>query len=265
MSFRLLLPLLLVLLVGCSRDPVTVAQEATAGVVVPVVVAAREVVEPIAPPLPAPAITPWECPTAIDLIVQFEVISSDYYERRLQGVICPPAASGPTWGIGYDGGHQTRARILGDWTMHPDAGRLVETSGVTGQAACRPLVATQLGDVRTPLALARSVFAASTLPLYDARAARLYGDAWQHMWPCTRGALRSVHMNRGTGTAGDSRREIRVMRDDCAPRSHSDPSAAAQCIAAQLRAMVRVWIGTDIEAGMRRRRHAEADLAVREG
>lgn len=256
MSFRLLL---LVLLVGCSRDPVTVAQEATAAVVVPVVVAAREVVEPIAPPPPAPAITPWECPAAIDLIVQFEVISPDYYERRLQGVICPPAASGPTWGIGYDGGHQTRARILGDWTMHPDAGRLAETSGVTGQAACRPLVAARLSDVRTPLALARPVFAGSTLPRYDAMAARAFANGWDRLTPCGRGALRSLVYNRGAGMTGSARAEMREIRDRCVP------AGDMQCIAAQLRAMVRVWMGTDIEAGMRRRRHAEADLALQEG
>lgn len=248
--------LVLLFLAGCNADPVTVAQDAAATAVAPVVVAVREVVEPVAPPPPPPAITPWECPAAIDLIVQFEVVSLDYYERRLQGVICPPAASGPTWGIGYDGAHQTRARILGDWQVHPDVGRLAESSGVAGQAACRPFVAARLADVRTPLAMARPVFAESTLPRYDAMAARAFADGWGRLTPCARGALRSVVYNRGTAMTGSARTEMREIRDRCVP------AGDAQCVAAQLRAMARIWVGTDIEAGMRRRRHAEADLAL---
>jgi hypothetical protein len=250
---------------GCSprEAPAEVAQETVAPAVVSAVVAVREVVEPALPPPPPPAIDPFECPAAIDLIVDFEVVSLAYYERKLQGVICPPAASGPTWGIGYDGGHQTRARILGDWPAHPSRDLLAETSGVTGQAACRPLVRDRLVAVRTPLAMARPVFAGSTLPRYDAMAERAFSDGWSSLFPCTRGSLRSLAYNRGTGMAGDRRREIRTIKNECVPMARDDPLAAAHCVARELRAMVRLWANTDIEAGMRRRRYAEADLALR--
>jgi hypothetical protein len=56
--------------------------------------------------------------------------------------------------------------------------------------------------------------------------------------------------------AGERRREMRAIRDDCVP------AADTACIAAQLRAMARLWVGPDIEGGMRRRRHAEAALAT---
>lgn len=256
--------LVLLALAGCSRDPVLVAQDATAAVVVPAVVAVREAVEPLAPPPTPPTISPMECPAAVDLIIRFEVISFAYYDRHLQGVICPPAASGPTWGIGTDGGHQTRRQILGDWHMHPDVTRLAETSGVVGQAACRPFVASRLHDVRTPLSMARPVFIASTLPRYDAMAARLYADGWTALTPCARGSLRSLTYNRGAGTTGESRREIRHIRDECVPVAKADPAQAARCIARELRAMTRVWVGTSIEAGMRNRRYGEADVAILE-
>lgn len=250
--------LLLVLLTGCDRDPITAAQEAVAETVVPAVVAVREVVEPVVPP-PPPAIGPGECPAGVELIVEFEVVSRAYYEQRLQGVICPPAASGPTWGIGYDGGHQTRSRILGDWSIHPDVDRLAESSGVSGQTRCRPLVQSKMADIRTPLAMAEPVFAQSTLPEYDTRARRAFANGWESLTPCGRGALRSVVYNRGTGMVGDTRREMREIRDICVP------AGDVQCVAAKIRAMTRVWRGTDIESGMTRRRHAEADLALMEG
>lgn len=252
--------LLLLLLAGChpvpASDTVIAAQDAAAAIVAPAVVAVREIVEPALPPLSPLAPPLDECPQALELIVTFEVVSRDYYERQLQGVICPPAASGPTWGIGYDGGHQTARRIADDWTAHPDADRLALSAGVTGQARCRPLVAQTLADVRTPLSLAEPVFVTATLPEYTARAARAFRVGWDRLPPCAKGGLTSVVYNRGAGMAGDSRREMRVIRDECVP------AGDVQCIAGQLRAMVRIWAGTSIENGMRRRRHAEADLVL---
>jgi hypothetical protein len=254
--------LLLLLLAGChpvpAADVVTSAQDEVAAVVAPAVVAVREIVDPILPPLSplSPPLAIDECPQAIELIVEFEVVSRAYYEQRLQGVICPPAASGPTWGIGYDAGHQTARRISQDWTAHPHVDRLALAAGVTGQAACRPLVAQHLADVRTPLAMAEPVFITATLPEYASRAARAFRDGWDRLPACARGGLTSVVYNRGAGMTGESRREMRVIRDECVP------AGDLLCIANQVRAMTRLWVGTNIEAGMRRRRHAEAALVL---
>lgn len=241
-------------LCGCDRDPAITVQAAVATVVTPAVVAAREVVAPIVPPPPEP-VPDLVHSAAVDLIVRFEVVSLAYYAQRLQGVICPPGASGPTWGIGYDGGHQTRDRIASDWVTHPSVSLLEQASGITGQAECRPVVAGPLRGVQTPLPLAQPVFRDSTLPRYHGMAARAFRNGWGRLPPHAQGALVSLVYNRGSQMAGDRRQEMRTIRDICVPASDT------ACIASQLRAMTRIWAGTDIAAGMARRRNAEADLA----
>ncbi len=250
---RLACSLILLALAGCRDDPVEMAQGAADESVTPVIVAIREVIETALPEPPAEPVRN-DCPQAVALIIEFEVVSRSYYDQRLQWPIWPGAASGVTWGIGYDGGHQTRQRILGDWWMHAHRERLSETSGITGSAA-RP-VAQGLRHILTDWPMASQVFEVSTLPDYRARTERAFRTGWESLTPCAQGALVSVVYNRGSGMAGDARREMRAIRDDCVPRGD------AACIAAQLRAMTRIWIGKDIERGMTRRRHAEADLAL---
>lgn len=55
--------------------------------------------------------------------------------------------------------------------------------------------------------------------------------------------------------AGDSRREMKTIRDVCLPASDS------ACVARELRSMCRLWRGTSIEAGLCARREAEAKLS----
>ena len=46
-------------------------------------------------------------PAAVAHIVRWEITSPAYYDKRLRWPIWPGGASGVTWCIGYDGGHQT--------------------------------------------------------------------------------------------------------------------------------------------------------------
>jgi GH24 family phage-related lysozyme (muramidase) len=235
-----------------SKSPIAAAQEAVAEALVPAIVAVQEVVEPLAPaPAPAPLIDP----DAVRLIMEFEIVSAAYYNARLQSPIWPGGASGVTWCVGYDGGHQTRSRIEADWPTHPQLPRLAATAGIVG-AAARSLIP-GLRDVRTPLSACEVAFATVTLPRYHALAARTYRNGWDLLPLRAQGALVSVTFNRGAGMTGDSRRELRTIRDVCVP------AGDVRCIARELVASIRVWHGKDIEAGMRRRRLAEADLAVR--
>lgn len=238
-------------LVGCSAET---AQEAAGEAVTPVVAVVREAVEPVVPEPPPPKPPAPDCPRAVQMIVEFEVVSRAYYEARLQSPIWPGAASGVTWGIGYDGGHQTRRRILDDWWMHEHREPLSQVSGITGTRA-RDL-ARSLDYVRTDWQMAQQVFVSATLPSYRAQTQRVFRNGWEGLPPCAKGSLVSLVYNRGTQMTGDRRREMRAIRDDCVP------AADTECIASQLRAMTRIWIGTAIETGMRRRRHAEAELAL---
>lgn len=258
MGFRLLA---LILLAGCAPEVAQEAaeaaaettQEASTEVVAPVVVAVQSVAEVVAEVLPEPAPRPQVHSEAVALIVRYEVSSQAYYQRRLQGVICPGGASGPTWGIGYDGGHQSAARIRREWAMHPEVERLATASGVTGDAACRAWRGRHL-DIRVPLALAQEVFDSTMMPTWLGATRRTYPGV-DLMTGQAEGALVSNSFNRGTSMLGDRAREKRVIRDTCVPMLD------APCTAQQLRAQCRIWQGTTLERGLCARRESEGLLA----
>ncbi len=204
------------------------------------------------PPAPTPVEPLADCPEAIDLVVSFEISSPAYYNRALVRPIWPGAASGVTIGVGYDLGHQIPTVIRLDWRGHEQVDDLPDAAGVTGERA-RPL-AQAMRHVETPLALAEDVFAASTVPRYWQATARAFPGI-EGLGPCAQGALFSLVYNRGAAMAGAKRVEMREIRDRCVPRRDH------QCIADQIRRMERHWFGTTIEAGMSRRRQAEARLA----
>jgi hypothetical protein len=229
-------------------------QSAAVAATVPAVVAVREAVESVAPV--APQRTAPIDAAAVALIVRYEVTSPAYYTNHLMAPVWPGAQSGVTWGVGYDGGQQTRARIMEDWHAHPQVRRLAETSGIAGPQARVLLPA--LRDVLTPFPLAQDVFAISTLPAYHDMTARAFHQGWDDLRPTAQGALVATVYNRGAGMAGERRREMRALRDDCVPRHDY------ACMASQFRAMERLWNGTSIEAGMRLRYEATARLAETE-
>lgn len=219
----------------------------------PILAAIRGAGQVITEPLPDPEPRKKVHPEALDLIVGFEISSPAYYRARLQGVICPGAASGPTWGIGYDGGHQSADRIRADWHMHPAVGRLATTAGQAGPGRCRA-ARDRLRDVRVPLADATRVFDNVMVPTWLGATRRAYPGI-DELAARPEGALVSNTFNRGASMAGSRAIEKRHIRDVCVPRGDVD------CIAAQLRASCRIWRGTDVGNGLCRRREAEAALA----
>jgi hypothetical protein len=223
--------------------------------VAPAVVAVRETVQQ-ALPVPAPLLVADEadaCSTA--LIVRWEIGSEAQYTRKYEGVIWPGGASGPTWGVGYDGGHQTARDITADWSAHQDRDRLVATSGVIGMAAKQRLP--EWSGVRTRFPYAAQVFRQASLPAYRAGARRTYGQAFDRAPAPVRCSLESNGYNRGFGTVGERRREIRTIRDVCLPQAGD---ALVHCVAEQLRSQKR--LGPDVR-GLRDRREDEARTAER--
>ena len=208
---------------------------------------------PVAPAAPVPLLTP----AGEALIIRWEVSNRSRYERFLTGVICPGGASGPTWGIGYDGGHQTRGVIARDWQDHPDVERLVPSAGVTGVSRCKGFLASVVG-VHTPYEAALHVFRQVSIPAYYRLARNAIGAAVFDALPRnTQAALVSLGYNRGWSLSNsDFRRHMRAIAYDCAPRGD------VQCIAGQLRAMCSLWEGTPEGKGLCNRRNDEARLAL---
>ena len=228
---------------------VETTRRATSDAITPATLAFQAGVEAVAPEAVAARYSP--DPRIIDHIVKWEVSSPSAYTAKWQGVICPGLASGPTWGIGYDGGHQTRQSIITDWARRPDAIRLATASGQVGNGACN-VARRELADVRVPYLQAREVFVDVSYPGWARVTRRVYPGS-EVLPPMAFGALLGNTYNRGSSMAGSRNAEKREIRDACIPR------ADVACIAEQLRASKRLWPDT---AGIRARREDEARMAL---
>lgn len=246
---------LVVMTPASDRSPAAVAVEsaraALAGAVSHVAGEARDTVQAVVP-APASAAQHRVSPAAVDHIIRWEVTSESWYTRRLQHPVWPGGASGITWGIGYDGGHQGALAIQRDWHLHPAVTRLARTAGRTGVQA--QAVLPQFRDIATPFPLARQVFEDASLPVYARATVRAYGDHALQLPADAFGALVGNTYNRGSSMVGDRNREKRLIRDRCLPAQNLG------CIAAQLRSQCRLWEGTTLAAGLCARRHDEARL-----
>lgn len=244
-----------------ADQPLPAAVEAVADAVQTPVVAAVEALEAVTPtvPLPpAPVGNEAACRrAAAALIIRWEVTSESWYNRRLQFPIWPGGSSGVTWGIGYDGGHATRSTILDDWSVHEHRMLLSESAGITGNRAKGQLY--RFKKAPTPYPYAAEVFETRSLIEYERRARRAFREGFDDLRPTACGAAISLVYNRGAAMTGDSRREMRVLRDECIP------SQDYACMARELRSMCRIWRGAVNENGLCARRNAEALLAETSG
>lgn len=218
----------------------------------PIVTAVQDAVAAVVEPLPVPAHDVADA-RVVAHIVKWEVGGERAYTAKYEGIICPGGASGPTWGIGYDGGHQSRATIRSDWGARQDVERLAATSGQTGASRCAASRAA-LRDVRVPYAQARKVFAEVSLPLWVGATRRTYPGV-EALGPLPEGAMVGNTYNRGTSMIGSRAAEKRAIRDECVPRRD------LECLAAQLVAQCRLWAGTPNGPGLCNRRKDEARLA----
>jgi hypothetical protein len=201
-------------------------------------------------------------PKGYDLIVGFETGGRRHYDGVIKArPIWPGYASGITIGFGYDLGYHSRAEIERDWARLGAAtvARLVTVAGRNSgrdkqtPAQMKALLAPLL-DIKVTWEASEPVFRAATLPKYASGTWRtlpncdlLPGDAF--------GALVSIGFNRGNAWSNDDDRfrEMREIREAMDKRQFAK-------IPGLIRAMTRIWVGTNIETGMRRRRNAEAKL-----
>lgn len=206
------------------------------------------------PPLVSPAaVAPSLSPAGVDHIIRWEIGSRARYDKLYQAPIWPRGASGITWCIGYDGGHQSKKTILRDWSTHPQVGRLAETAGITGNAARDALP--RFRDIKTDFDPCLDVFVDTSVPVYMRTATRAYGDALLTQPQGVIDAIFGNTYNRGGSMVGSRNAEKRHIRDVCLP------AADLRCIATQLRASCRLWVGTPLEDGLCGRRESEAQLA----
>jgi GH24 family phage-related lysozyme (muramidase) len=181
---------------------------------------------------------------AFNLILQFEGIN--------QPGKWPGGGSGITIGYGYDLGFSNPDKFRSDWGSHlaPDTfTRLTTALGLTGNGA--KIKAPKFADIRIDRDASLAVFQEKTIPEYVAQTTRAF-PGFEQLPPDAQGALVSLVYNRGAGMQGDSRREMRAIRD-------AVPRGDLKEIANQLRLMKRLWVGKGLD-GLLKRRDAEAAL-----
>jgi GH24 family phage-related lysozyme (muramidase) len=189
---------------------------------------------------------------AYDLIVQYECGGQVYYTSRLSTPTWPGGASGVTIGIGYDLGYNTVEQIRKDWA-HLGSSRvnqLVTVAGLKGQVA--KAAVPRVKNVKISWAEALAVFENNTIPRFG----NMTHTAFQNLnsgHPHEQGALVSIVFNRGASMSGDSRREMRSIRDTV-------KVGKWEPVPKHILDMRRLWVGKGLD-GLLKRRIAEAALA----
>lgn len=236
-----------------AAQPLPRAEQAVSEAVTEPLLAAQAALADLTPVLPPPPARDAACRrAAAALTLRWEVTSPAFYRKRLERPIWPGGASGVTWGIGYDGAHATAATIRDDWQAHGQVERLASTTGISGTRARDVLP--RYRDIVTPFEHAAGVFENRSLIEYERRTERAFRSGFTELRPNACGALISLVYNRGAAMTGDSRREMRNLRDNCIPKQDY------ACIASEIRSMKRLWRGTVNENGLSARREAEAIL-----
>lgn len=210
---------------------------------------------PVPTPAPTPLVglapAPRLSPAGLELIYEFEVGGGEsYYRRYLSRPTWPGASSGVTIGIGYDLGYNSRAVILSDWSRLAERDRLAAQSGIKG-ASAKARVAT-VRDILIEWKLAEEVFDQTTLAKFYGLTSRTF-PGLEALDLNAQAALVSLVFNRGSSLVGERRREMAEIKRLVPKRDYAG-------IAAQIRSMIRIWRGTNIQRGMERRREAEAKL-----
>jgi len=187
---------------------------------------------------------------AVTFIVREEVGSRPYYERHAAMPHFPGGASGVTIGVGYDLRFQEADDFEADWGDVLPAHSMAALRPYLGKRGSKTAVA-ELEQLRIPFRDAWKVFAARVLPRFIQQTEDRYGDL-KALPPLCRGALVSLVYNRGPGISGDTRREMKAIRD------HIRDDRLEQ-VAAEFESMKRLWRGSSGE-GLRKRREKEAEM-----
>ena len=181
---------------------------------------------------------------ALNLIFEFEGLD--------QPGQWPGGDSGITIGIGYDLGYVTGDEFESDWKpclADADCQALSGVIGLKGNDA--KAKAGSLSHIKITNDQARKVFIERSAPHYSTLTEKTFPGV-DKLPADAQGALVSLVYNRGSSMNGDSRKEMRAVRD-------AVPKGDLQEIANQIRAMKRLWENTGM-TGLVKRREAEAQL-----
>jgi GH24 family phage-related lysozyme (muramidase) len=193
-------------------------------------------------------------PETLKLLFDYEVGGGKpYYDKYLSKFTWPGGASGPTIGIGVDCGYYTKEELAKIFYFLPnDQIKLIQgASGKTSAAGKEYTKTLRDAGITVSWDQAKEIFETLTWPKFAKLAERAF-PCLDKLCDNAYGAIVSLVFNRGSSMTGDSRLEMRNIRDLVPKKNYKG-------IAKELRNMKRIWKGKGLD-GLIERREAEAKL-----
>jgi hypothetical protein len=191
---------------------------------------------------------------ALKLILDYEVGGGEeYYNKYLQHPTWPGGHSGLTLGIGVDCGYYTANELanLFDFLPSSQLQAVKNASGKIGENGRAYVKSIKNLGITVTWDQAIEIFEKLTWPKYCRLAENTF-PGLNELCDNAYGAIISLVFNRGGSLKGDSRIEMRNIKDLVPKKDYSN-------IAEQLRKMKRIWEGKGLD-GLIARREAEAKL-----
>jgi hypothetical protein len=193
-------------------------------------------------------------PKALSLILEYEVGGGkSYYDKFLAKPTWPGGASGFTVGIGVDCGYYSPSELEKMFSFLPKKQLEIvkNASGKKGQAGKEYTRQHKNSGIVIPWEKAVEIFDNIIWAKFSRLAERAF-PGLSDLCDDAYGAIISLVFNRGTAMQGDSRLEMRNIRDLVPKKNYKG-------IAKELRKMKRIWQGKGLD-GLIERRESEARL-----
>lgn len=190
----------------------------------------------------------------LDLIYDFEVGGGEvYYNRYLKRFTWPGLNSGPTIGIGVDCAYYSEKELLEIFSFLPaeQLERVKKCPGLRGEAGRLYTQELRKAGIEVSWARAQKIFLYTTWTKFSKLTDKVFPGA-DELCDDAYGALVSLVFNRGASLRGESRSEMRDIRDLV-------PKKDYQAIAEQIRKMKRLWRSKGFD-GLLSRREQEARM-----
>ena len=193
-------------------------------------------------------------PDTLKLLFDYEVGGGkSYYDKYLSKFTWPGGASGPTIGIGVDCGYYTKEELAKIFHfLKNDQIKLIQgASGKTGSSGKEYTKTLREAGIIVSWDQAKEIFESLTWPKFAKLTEKAFPEV-EKICDNAYGALVSLVFNRGSAMQGDSRLEMRNIRNLVPKKDYKG-------IAKELRKMKRIWQGKGLD-GLIERREAEAKL-----
>jgi GH24 family phage-related lysozyme (muramidase) len=189
-----------------------------------------------------------------NLLLKYEVGGGKaYYDKFLSKFTWPEGASGPTIGIGVDCAYYTPEELkkIFNFLSQSEIELITKASGKTGQKGKEYTKILRKSNITVKWDDAIKIFEKLTWPKFTKLAEKTFPGLDQ-LCDNAYGAIVSLVFNRGTSLNGESRLEMRNIKNLVPKKNYKG-------IARELRKMKRIWQGRGLD-GLLERREAEAKL-----